>query len=377
MHSVIDKIKQKIEVNNRIICNIMSKDLFEIPITLPYEQRLLDSDKVNEIVLYQQNELKNKGHCNFLGNLNIHYCNENQKNYLVDGQHRYEAIKIISKTNNIPVIIDYVQVDTMKALKENFELINKNTPLPEFSENIDKNIPETVALQFKQEYRNIWSKTTRANRPTIYFTFFQEALGVITEKLKISSAAELQKIIKDYNEKLSNWDYSMYPDPKTVSDAMIQKCLNTGMYLGLYKHISDDYGYEWVKEIVYQHTGENMKKTKKPITNNKKTIPKTLKMTIWNENIGKNIRTAYCICCNNNEIKVEDFHAGHIIAESAGGETNQTNLLPICAICNTSMGTTNMNDFVKSRFPDNFDNFISRKYTIPKNKKGIFARLGL
>ena len=43
-------------------------------------------------------------------------------------------------------------------------MINKNTPLPDFSlfENIDKKIPEQVALQFMSEYPTIWSKTSRA-----------------------------------------------------------------------------------------------------------------------------------------------------------------------------------------------------------------------
>ena len=42
------------------------------------------------------------------------------------------------------------------------------------------------------------------------------------------------------------------------------------------------------------------------------------------------------------------FNCGHIIAEVNGGETNVSNLRPICQNCNSSMGITNMDDFMKT-----------------------------
>jgi 5-methylcytosine-specific restriction endonuclease McrA len=42
-----------------------------------------------------------------------------------------------------------------------------------------------------------------------------------------------------------------------------------------------------------------------------------------------------------------DFHCGHIVAEANGGETNLSNLKPICKNCNLSMGTINMNKFME------------------------------
>ena len=378
---LLDKSNQKITTSNHTICNINSKDLLDIPIILPSVQRIRDDDKVKDIVLYQQNELKNKGFCNFLGVINIHFCKETEQFYLVDGQHRFEAIKIINKTNNIPVLVEYIEVTTISELKINYQLINMNTPLPEFSENIDKNIPEQVAIFFREQYPEIWSKSPRARRPHIYFNYFQEALGIITEKLNIASSIELQQIILDHNKKLSKWDHSLFPDGKSINDNMKQKCITIGLYLGYYKHISDDYGYEWVNDIIKQYTGENMKKNNvKQISISKSNISKSLKTALWDQYIGKNIRSAQCICCNNNEIKVENFHAGHIIPECIGGETNQNNLLPICASCNNSMGTKNMTDFVQNCFPNHYSNFIERKYKIHDNKKqkiGLFKRLGL
>ena len=41
------------------------------------------------------------------------------------------------------------------------------------------------------------------------------------------------------------------------------------------------------------------------------------------------------------------FNYGHIIAETNGCETIIYNLKPICQNCNSSMGTKNMDDFIK------------------------------
>jgi len=131
--------------NNHIIYKMMSKNFLKLEILIPYDQRIRDDDKVKEIVNYQMEQLKSIGWCNFMGLINIHYCSETNEMYLVDGQHRYEAIRKINETNNIPVTFEVISVKSMDDVKQNYKVINKNTPLPDFPENIDKNIPEDVA----------------------------------------------------------------------------------------------------------------------------------------------------------------------------------------------------------------------------------------
>ena len=82
----------------------------------------------------------------------------------------------------------------------------------------------------------------------------------------------------------------------------------------------------------------------------KKTIPKTLKMTVWYTHIGKEIGMVKCPCCNSNEISQMDFDCGHIIAESKGGSMTLENLKPICNKCNRSMRTMNMIEFKQKYF---------------------------
>jgi hypothetical protein len=88
----------------------------------------------------------------------------------------------------------------------------------------------------------------------------------------------------------------------------------------------------------------------------KKHISSVLRAQTWDKYIGKET-LGICMCCNINEIviigngDIEVFEAGHIIAESKGGPTTLENLRPICKTCNRQMGTKNMIEFQKERYP--------------------------
>jgi len=91
------------------------------------------------------------------------------------------------------------------------------------------------------------------------------------------------------------------------------------------------------------------KEKPKPKRKRKKTIPKSVKIAVWNKNIGEAIGKHKCLCCQNVDITQMNFHCGHIVAEANGGKVHVDNLLPICSKCNKSMGTQNLNEF-KNKF---------------------------
>ena len=80
----------------------------------------------------------------------------------------------------------------------------------------------------------------------------------------------------------------------------------------------------------------------------KKAVSSTIKKLVWNKNNGEEIGKAKCYCCKSTDITQVSFHCGHIIAESNGGKTIVSNLKPICQNCNSSMGTNDMNEFMKT-----------------------------
>ena len=79
----------------------------------------------------------------------------------------------------------------------------------------------------------------------------------------------------------------------------------------------------------------------------KKPIPPILKRNVWNKCIGEEIGKAKCLCCKLVDITQLSFHCGHVIAEAKGGELKMNNLRPICQSCNSSMGTTNMDEYIQ------------------------------
>ena len=78
----------------------------------------------------------------------------------------------------------------------------------------------------------------------------------------------------------------------------------------------------------------------------KVTIPKAIKQLVWNTYIGEQNGAGKCQCCQRTNITQMSFQCGHIISEFNGGKVTIDNLKPICPLCNSSMGTKNMNDFI-------------------------------
>lgn len=87
--------------------------------------------------------------------------------------------------------------------------------------------------------------------------------------------------------------------------------------------------------------------TPKPEVVKKKSIPKVVKDLAWNKWVGEDVARTKCMCCGVNEIKMSSFHCGHVLAEANGGSMTVDNLRPICAACNLSMKTENLDDFKK------------------------------
>jgi hypothetical protein len=79
----------------------------------------------------------------------------------------------------------------------------------------------------------------------------------------------------------------------------------------------------------------------------KDSIPRTVKNCLWINYFGDK-RVAVCACCQREPITINNFHAGHIKSEKehGPGSTTLDNLAPICPLCNLSMGTMHMMDFI-------------------------------
>ena len=78
----------------------------------------------------------------------------------------------------------------------------------------------------------------------------------------------------------------------------------------------------------------------------KEKIPASVKNTLWSLHFSNSLQ-GNCQCCKTEIISKNNFDCGHIISEKEGGKVELDNLKPICRSCNSSMGITNMNDYMK------------------------------
>lgn len=108
--------------------------------------------------------------------------------------------------------------------------------------------------------------------------------------------------------------------------------------------------------------------SKKTKINKKESIPKTVRNSVWNRHIGAKKGTGDCYVGCGEQISKGNFECGHIIAEKCGGTTSMDNLRPICSLCNKSMGTNNMNEFMeKYGFKEMIQISYSGKEEEPQN----------
>jgi len=78
-------------------------------------------------------------------------------------------------------------------------------------------------------------------------------------------------------------------------------------------------------------------------SHNRKSIPKSIKNQIWRDRFADRFYGKCDVCRNN--IRKDNFEAGHVISARDGGSDTPDNLRPICRSCNRSMGTQNLKDF--------------------------------
>lgn len=171
----------------------------------------------------------------------------------------------------------------------------------------------------------------------------------MTEKiLKNNTLDVIMSFLKGVNESDKKIFYTKFAKKYKNTDKLLEiiencKTLQEHKDINMnVKNMIEDYMI-YIENVSNSNTTVIDKKPKK-----KKPISAAIKRLVWNTHIGEDIWKHKCLCCKTTDITQMSFNCGHIIAEANGGDLIVSNLKPICQNCNSSMGTRNMNDFMKS-----------------------------
>ena len=97
-------------------------------------------------------------------------------------------------------------------------------------------------------------------------------------------------------------------------------------------------------------------------------IPTAVREQIWIKHMGRHFEGKCPVDWCQNNMTVFEFHAGHNVPESKGGETTVENLIPICARCNLSMG----DEYTILAWSKTFRTSSPNSTSSPKSQKTIF-----
>ena len=319
-------------------------------IIIPYFQRDIQEDKVEQIIQMYKKECKTHQNYFVKHGYTMCLCKIGKKLYLIDGQHRYQALKKVYKEGYMDnILVRIVLCDNIDEMKNDFALLNVNSNIPivytYFEDEFVQDLMLKLKAKLKTHYGSCFSRSQSSSSNRMHIDEFMNIFDLnfikslylnnnnvdIFERLCIINNV-VQLILSEHNEQ----ELSKYI---SKNDSSIIK--ERGFYLSL-KNVHWKSHFEDQNKMV-EITLLNTQKYKK------KNIPKALRNIVVNKHFGNRFISNCFVCYK--EFNRDDVQIGHVISEKNGGQTIEQNLRCICKTCNCSMGTQNLNDFKECYFP--------------------------
>ena len=315
-----------------------SDDILSRKLLTPECQRVLDKEHFSELLKYQKEYYIKYGEFFFTNPITL--CKLDNKEYIIDGQHRLACIEKLrdDKYPIFNIFLITINVDDQSELEEKYISINKNNPVQLFSDiKVYKVFYKKIEEYIKDNYEIYIKNTDNPRSPNINIKHLLQYLEDSKYAVKI------------------NYNYKLFIDEFKKLDIFYKK--NTEILYMVFKEnihnkikeleSKDNYTFlflftkfEWVDRIMYviENKIEYKDISHYPI-NYRVKIKKLLRKEVWKKRNNK--INGKCYCCSKN-IEYDDFECGHIQSVYFKGETTLSNLEPICSICNNNMGIQNL-----------------------------------
>jgi hypothetical protein len=314
-------------------------------------QRLLDMGHVNKLVEDQITEMSEHGQFSMLQSITC--VDLDNKRYVLDGQHRIEAFKILKSQGyvldtNIPIIC--YNVSTVDELRHYYVRINKHHPINPFEVSDEwlkdgKQFFIWFSREFKSYIKDNGQK--KCNCPNINIRDLMTYINKYNVFKRIPGNMELI----DFTNHITNLNHYLHSHHTQISNYQIQsdftlrigRCIkknpNNPCFLGIWRK------FEWVEMVIYaMETNTKFKDVSfSKFALNRPMIGKQKRIDVWKKRNGQNM-VGHCYVCNE-DMGFENMECGHIVSFFHGGGCELSNLEPICKTCNRDMGILNLNDY--------------------------------
>jgi hypothetical protein len=330
----IDKHDQYItyKVSNRLLISLLRNF-----ITSPDFQRNLNKDKIDTIFKESHdNEFWFKTHGNII--LGAIEKEDNKINYyILDGQHRIEALKRCK--NIFQINVQLIFFDSMIDMRNYFKSINQNSNFEIEYQTSDDDYINDIKVYIKKElqrdYLGVFCKTTESKGNRYHINEFVNQLDSDVVKMfyegeeqEFDKGEFLYKTICDINKEALD-KFNKLPDKKMYHNAGDKSVLENKFILAL-KNI------EWIDNLLDQDEEILFE----PLRVKKPKITKKISNAVWNKYIGRDKANGQCYSCKQ-KISIQHFECGHLISHKNGGATDIENLRPFCPECNRQLGSSN------------------------------------
>jgi hypothetical protein len=301
-------------------------ELCELAPRCPGFQRAAVEEHVAEIVAYQELALAARGYVTFPGCIML--CRYEGTMLCIDGQHRLHAISRLRASGmEFELVVEVFTCRDAAEVHELFRVVNSNRPIPRFL--LDET--ETVALAIREHVRCTYpafvSGSARPNVPNVNLDAFTQA---VIDKYGSAVGADAGAWIDARNAEHMELLATMRVRYERVASgvAAIER---------EYKSAAKSKGARFYLGCYWLDAPRNA------------ALSKPLRAMVWRSwyaTVSHDANgDARCPCCESACMSALEFHLGHKTSFARGGTDEPSNLIPLCATCNTSMGTRDFDEY--------------------------------
>lgn len=313
-------------------------------------QRNLDHEHLASLKQYQTEHKRARGFYSFPNPIFVAKCKGCYA--VLDGQHRLETIRILQQSESapIPVLVSVFDLQDLDEYDDLFVALNKNKPV-----RLYRNLKgwKEVLKQLESYFQRTFPKYLKTSKkPAVPHINLDSLMAFMDENSMVERIGlGYEALVREIEELNFCYRYhwkELLHDRKYVTGAekKAEKCKakdpDNPLFLGIFAD------FEWLKriELKARRHVPYMKMNHVPDAFRPK-ISKKLRGAVWQKR-GVDGPTGYCRACSC-ELDQGTFECGHIVSVASLGETELSNLVPICKACNDELGMDDWDEFIRRR----------------------------